>query len=183
MSETAGAEPRGDSGRRLFFALWPEPLLQQRLHKLARAALAHASGRLVAQDNLHLTLVFLGRVENDRRPCLAAAADAAGRGPFDLTFDQAGYWRKPRVFWFGCSRQPAQLTGLVEVLRREALSCGCPSDTRPYAAHLTAARKVARDPGPLPIEPVEWTVARFVLVESRTYPEGVHYQVLKSWDL
>ncbi|MEK7758301.1 MAG: 2'-5' RNA ligase family protein, partial [Pseudomonadota bacterium] len=49
--------------QRLFFALWPDPVLQQRLAQAAEALLPRAAGRRVRAENLHCTLVFLGAVE------------------------------------------------------------------------------------------------------------------------
>ncbi len=184
MQQATGAQPDKKPGQRLFFALWPESPLQQRLHRLAVAALPAASaGKLVQQDNLHLTLVFLGWADQSRRDCLLAAAQTIRSGSFDLRFDQVGYWRKPRVLWFGCSEQPAGLLDLVAALQGSAGACGFQSETRPYAAHLTVARKVARDPGPLSIIPLDWPVRSFSLVESHTYPEGARYLPLHSWNL
>lgn len=183
MDPATGAEPRKEAGQRLFFALWPDPSLQRRLHGLANTAVPSGAGKLVQQDNLHLTLVFLGWTNHDRRGCLETAADTIRTGSFSLTFDQVGYWRKPRVLWLGCSEQPAALLDLVAALQRSASACGFVPETRPYAVHLTVARKVTRDPGPLSIAPLEWPVRSFALVESHTYPEGARYLPLRTWSL
>lgn len=73
LSDGASDSARA-STRRVFFALWPdEPLrssFMHATHELARAA----GGRLVAPRNLHVTLLFLGPVAEDRLTELTALA-------------------------------------------------------------------------------------------------------------
>ncbi len=80
---------------------------------------------------LHLTLVFLGQVDANRRRCLEDAAGGVRIGRFSLELDVAGYWRGPRALWLGCSRSPP-LLDLVAVLQRTAKACGIAPDERPY---------------------------------------------------
>lgn len=169
--------------QRLFFALWPDASLQHRIHALACTALARGNGRLVTPENLHLTLAFLGPVDADRRRCLEAAATAVRTGTFNLEFDVAGYWAKPRVLWLGCTRPPQALLDLVAALQSGVRACGFDPDRRPYAVHLTVARNVGRNPGTAGIAPLSWPVEKFVLVESQTRPEGAQYHPLRAWAL
>jgi len=169
--------------QRLFFALWPESGLQQALHKLARELLGRERARLVAADNLHLTLAFLGSVDAATRACLERAADAIRSTPFTLCFDRAGWFPRPRVFWLGCPETPLPLATLVENLRNVQRNCGLEPEARPYVPHLTVARKVLRRPRTASLTPIEWPVGRFALVESRTDPEGVRYTPLRDWSL
>ena len=183
MAQPAGARPIHPAGRRLFFALWPEPALQRALYAQARAVLPYGAGRLVVPENLHLTLVFLGHVGENRRHCLEAAAAAVRIGKFSLEFDVAGYWPQPRVVWFGCSRPPQALLDLAAALQSGAGGCGFAADHRPYAAHLTVARKLAHNPGAMAIAPVHWPVEEFVLAESQTRSDRAYYRPLQTWML
>ncbi len=183
MAQPAGAGCVRTAGQRLFFGLWPEPALQRALYAQARAVLPHSAGRLVVPENLHLTLVFLGSVDAHRRRCLEAAAAAVRSARFSLEFDVAGYWPRPRVLWFGCSRAPQPLLDLVAALQSGADGCGFAPDRRPYAAHLTVARKLARNPGALAIAPVRWPVEEFVLAESQTRSDRAYYRPLQTWML
>ena len=186
MAQPAGATRLvHPAGQRLFFALWPEPAAQRALYAQVRAVLPHGAGRLVVPENLHLTLVFLGVVDEDRRHCLEAAAAAAAvrSRRFSLEFDVAGYWPRPRVLWFGCSRPPQALLDLVAALQSGVGGCGFAADRRPYAAHLTVARKLAHDPGAMAIAPVRWSVEEFVLAESQTRSDRAYYRPLQTWML
>lgn len=169
--------------QRLFFALCPEPALQERLAQAAAALLPRAAGRRVGAENLHCTLVFLGAVGAAQRLCLEDAASRIQAEPFNLTLDQLGYFRRPQVAWLGCTMTPAALLALVAGLCDAAASCGFPPERRPYAVHLTVARKLRRDPGRLPVLPITWSVRQFVLMESVSEPGGVHYRPLRSWEL
>jgi len=169
--------------QRLFFALWPDPALQQRLAQAAAALLPRDAGRRVREENLHCTLVFLGAVEAAQRLCLEDAASLVRAEPFTLVLDRIGYFRRPQVAWLGCTTIPAALQALVAGLSYGAASCGFPPEQRPYAVHLTVARKLRRDPGRLPLMPIAWPVNQFALMESVSEPDGVHYRPLRFWDL
>jgi len=169
--------------QRLFFALWPEPDLQQLLAKTAATLLPKAGGRPVPAANLHCTLVFLGNVDAAQRSCLEDAASRVEAKPFALQFDRFGYFRRPQAAWFGCAVTPPALRELVAGLNHAAGVCGFPSEQRPYAVHLTVMRKLRCDPGSLPLLPISWEVGRFALVESVSGDAGVHYQPLRFWQL
>jgi 2'-5' RNA ligase len=169
--------------QRLFFALWPEPELQQRLAQAAAVLLPAGAGRRVRPENLHCTLVFLGGVDAAQRLCVEAAASALRAQPFTLVLDRFGYFHRPQVAWLGCQALPPALAALVGELGRGCEPCGFPPERRPYAVHLTVARKVARDPGRPLLLPIAWKVERFALVESLNTDDGVHYQPLRFWDL
>ena len=169
--------------QRLFFALWPEPALQQRVALAAMALLPRADGRWVREENLHCTLVFLGAVEAAQRLCLEDAASLVRVEPFTLVLDRMGYFRRPQAAWLGCTTTPAALQALVAGLSYGATSCGFPPEQRPYEVHLTVARKLRRDPGRMPLLPIAWPVKQFALMESVSEADGVHYRPLRFWDL
>jgi 2'-5' RNA ligase len=169
--------------QRLFFALWPEPELQQRLAQAAAALLPRDAGRRVRAENLHCTLVFLGNAETAQRLCIEDAASLVRAEPFDLTLDRLGYFRRPQAAWLGCTTPPVALQALVAGLRYGAETCGFTPELRPYEVHLTVARKLRRDPGRLPLMPITWAVKQFALMESVSEADGVQYRPLRFWDL
>lgn len=168
---------------RLFFALWPTAERQQSWAQAARRWLPDGSGRLVAAGNLHLTLLFAGEVTAAQRLCLERTADAIHTPPFVLRFDHSGYWRRPRVVWFGCSQTPAALQDLALALQTGARRCHLAVDERPYTPHLTLARKVRKPPPPIRPAVAAWPVDHFVLVRSQLTPRGSLYEVVRSWGL
>jgi len=168
---------------RLFFALWPDDTLRQQLTQCCDMLAAPGDGRLVAAENLHLTLAFLGRTDARQRACVEAVADAIQCPPFELQLNRSGYWPRPRVLWIAPAEMPEALTSLATVLHTGAEDCGLKLDSRPYRAHITLMRKLARPPQNTRCPPLSWAVDRFVLVRSSTLPQGVKYEVVREWVL
>ncbi|HHH47595.1 MAG TPA: RNA 2',3'-cyclic phosphodiesterase [Gammaproteobacteria bacterium] len=168
---------------RLFFALWPDDALRRQLTQCRDALAARAGGRPVSAENLHLTLAFLGRTDGRQRACVEAMADALHCPPFALLLNRSGYWPRPRVLWIGPAVMPEALIRLAAALRSGAEGCGLKLDASPYRAHITLLRKLARPAQAAACPPLNWPVDRFVLVRSRTLPEGVEYEVVREWGL
>ncbi len=168
--------------QRLFFALWPDAVLRARLAALAAAA-PGLRGRALARENLHLTLVFLGSVDEVQKACAEQVAGEVRAEPFSLTLDHGGHWGGSRVLWVGPSCVPPRLHTLVETLGRGLESCGHRPDKRPFRAHVTLMRKAPPPPQELLVEPLRWAVREFCLVRSETVPEGARYRVLRTWPL
>ncbi len=178
------AEKTIEPAQRLFFALWPDEGVRQRLAEIAAAVGASNSGRLIPADNLHITLVFLGTLDNMRRQCAEQVAASIRGERFTLVLDQIGYWSRPRILWAGASRIPDALLGLAGELQAGLTSCGITPEDRPYQAHVTLMRKVNKHPALLVApDPIAWDVERFWLVESVSGNNGVLYRPLVSWPL
>jgi len=178
------AENRGAADtRRLFFALWPDTDKQRELAMLALAVQPAHSGQVVAMENLHATLLFLGNVSAAQQLCLENAASQLRTGPFLLTLDRIGYFRRPQVLWAGCRSSPTDLLSLVSGLRSGCAPCGMAVEDRPFEPHVTLVRHVRADPGRPPVIPVDWEVERFALVESSSHAQGVRYRPLRFWEL
>lgn len=173
-----GAAPR------LFFALWPPPAVRDALAARA-AALPLAGGRWVPAENLHLTLRFLGPTPAAARDALEAALVEAPSAfePFVLRLDRAGYFAAARVVWLGAGRTPAALAALARGLERLARRAGFAAERRPFVAHVTVARKARPLAGPPSVEPLDWPVDAFELVESRLTPAGPQYRTVQRWTL
>jgi len=179
MEGTKGAA----GSQRLFFGLWPDIISRQQIVQAGTALLANASGRAVDAANLHCTLMFLGAVTTDQRVCVEAVASTVNEDSFDLRLDRFGYFQRPRVAWVGSTEIPRPLSLLVRELSEGCLACGFSSDQRNFAAHVTIARRVERDPGRPMMLPITWSVDRFALIESVSSPAGVQYQPLRFWSL
>ena len=167
--------------QRLFFALWPSPAERQRLVDCQRR-LARFSGRQVVADNLHLTLAFPGSVDAATRNCLEQVATTIRVAPFHFTLDRFGYWKHPKVIWYGPSEAPAELTELAGGLEEAMRQCGLTPDPRPYRPHVTLLRKAHEMPE-VNAPQMIWRADSFVLVLSESLPGGVRYSVLRQWPL
>lgn len=168
--------------QRLFFALWPDEGVRARLEAVT-AALPVRQGRRVPSENLHITLVFLGHVEESARACAEAVADSVVATPFEFHLDQLGFWPGPRVLWLGASTIPTDLLRLQTQLHEGLRQCGVELDERPFKPHMTLMRKASTRGQLGTIEPIDWQVEHFVLVESVTHSDRAVYRVLKTWGL
>lgn len=164
--------------KRLFFALWPDEAIRQRCRHLIRAV--RSAGRPVSATNLHITLVFLGSVDEAAQTTMTQAAANIVVPPMTLTFNRLDYWKRPRVVCLSTEQIDPPVASLVEQLTCAAIQNEIKVDRRPYKAHVTLLRK-AKSPPEIEFEPIVWQARAFCLVESCSTPSGVEYRVIESW--
>jgi 2'-5' RNA ligase len=100
----------------------------------------------VKPDTIHITLAFLGDVE-DRdliRVCRAAEKGCVGHAPFSLEIAGLGCFgnpKKPRTLWAGVGEGLAELKALHAALDAALVETGLyRSEEGPFEPHLTLAR-------------------------------------------
>jgi 2'-5' RNA ligase len=168
---------------REFFALWPEPALRTRLASIAAGLHAGLGGRITRPDTLHLTLVFIGEVDEERQPTLLEVAAGAGAPAFEVFFDRLHCWHHNRIAHLAASQTPAALADLVRQLEHGLDAVGIARDKRPYVPHITLLRQAdcaKLKPAPMALA---WPARDFVLVKSNSRPGGVRYEELGRWPL
>ena len=163
---------------RLFLALWPEETLRARLAAYRDAWRWPAGARLVADEALHLTLHFIGAFARSRLPELATALAGVACTETILRPAVAEVWTGGiavlRV------EADAALTALHVRLGDVLATRGIALDARPFAPHVTLARKAAAAEPPAERLALRWNANGFVLVES--LPGGAaRYQVLSRF--
>lgn len=140
----------------------------------------------VRTDHVHLTLVFLGDIEEPAAHRLARAMDdvVASARRFELKIEGLGSFgrgRTPRVIWAGVTGDTDLLVRMQSRLAGAALEEEIEVDDRPYRPHLTLGRvKGPRNGEELARvmdahrtdEMGTVTVDRLVLMQSRLDPEG-----------
>ena len=168
---------------RLFFAVWPDDATRAALAGIARSALGRGDGRLVAAENLHLTLAFLGSVDEAFRACAERAAGGVSAPGFTLELVRAGCWPRARVLWSAPEETPDALSALAAALNGALRDCGFTPEARPFRAHVTIARKVRGNRRPIAHAPVRWRVDAFHLVASQTHPGGARYRRVHTFPL
>jgi len=166
---------------RLFFALWPDDSARAALAPLAKRVAGEGGGRPVPAPNLHLTLAFLGEVAPDRVEAAKSAASGIRGERFELVLDRVGAFRRAGVGWAGPAQAPRALLDLQSALDSALRAAGFKLEDRPFAPHLTLARKLGRPVAAASIEPVAWLVGRFALVESARDERA--YRDVATWKL
>jgi 2'-5' RNA ligase len=157
--------------------------------------------KLVAPERLHLTLLFLGEVQEARVPAVIDAMNSAVDLPaFDIAFGGAGVFPPrgaPRVLWLGVTEGAASLTRLQHEIAERIRELGIPFDDRPFHPHLTLGRwresrsgraargRRRRDRGPLSGSGVVVgvRVTRATLYQSRLSSSGPAYTALAHVNL
>jgi 2'-5' RNA ligase len=168
---------------RLFFALWPPLQAASALHEWAARSSRLCGGRVTRRETIHLTLAFLGEVEEEKLPSVIRAGRGAGGQAHSLPIEQARYWSHNRIIWAGPNEIPAALMELAGHLKRHLEKLGLPLESRAFQAHVTLIRKV-REPRELPPLPaIAWPVSEFVLVRSALSRDGSSYQTLERFAL
>jgi RNA 2',3'-cyclic 3'-phosphodiesterase len=166
---------------RLFFALWPDEAAGQALAEVAAALAERTGGRPVPAAKIHLTLAFLGEIAADRaREACQTAAIVRSSG-FNMVLDCVGSFRPAQVAWAGCTRVPFELASLHTRLTGELRSRGFTLEERPFAPHVTLARRISNAVPREPMPPLEWKGREMTLVRSETGTG--RYDVLEGWPL
>ncbi len=166
---------------RLFFALWPDDAVRAELARWSRELHALCGGRTTLPENLHVTLAFLGGVEDARVADVERAAGEVAPRAASLVLDQPGYWKHNRIAWAGASVVSAEIEGLVSGLRGALARSRIHFDAKPFVSHVTLLRD-AREPKAMPaLTPIEWRLDGFALVRSVSPQQGSRYEILRSW--
>lgn len=174
---------------RLFVAIRPPRPLREAL----AAAMGDVDGaRWQGDDQLHLTLRFVGEVERPLAEDVAAALGAV-RGPaFSLTLGAPGQFdRRGRLdaLWVGAG--PADtLRALHRKIDHALVRAGLPPERRAYLPHITVARfgRTVGDPAPFAtcaaaLNGMSAGITDFGLFESHLGPDGAFYERIARYPL
>jgi len=153
--------------------------------------------RWVRTNDIHLTLKFLGDVEEQRIPEIAGCIERCleGISPFSITVRDLGAFpgdHNPQVIWIAAADESDRLS-IVQGSLEDGLSrIGFKKENRPYFPHLTLGRLKS----PRGKETVRRGLAEFKntdcgsytagavsLIKSELKPSGAVYTLLQSFSL
>jgi 2'-5' RNA ligase len=107
---------------------------------------AGAEVKWVEPENLHVTLLFLGEVDEREVPavCSVVGESVAQHQPFAMSIETAGCFpnpRRPRVLWVGVGEGAQDVCALHDSLETPLLDLGCyRREDRKYTPHVTLGR-------------------------------------------
>lgn len=101
---------------------------------------------------MHLTLKFLGYVEEDLIPGIIERMNSASRGcgPFRMKLSGIGAFpnpRNPRIIWIGVREESGTLKRLAAGLEKLLNGIGIEPEDRTFSPHLTLGRVKERGDG------------------------------------
>ena len=110
-----------------------------------RSSIPDARASWIREDNLHLTLKFLGDIPVTKVEQLSSAASIAAIGiePFEIVVEDCGAFPpkgQPRVLWIGIDDPSGKLSALNRALEDECANAGFAHESRAFHPHLTIAR-------------------------------------------
>jgi 2'-5' RNA ligase len=179
----------GAQNVRAFFGL---PLPEAQREELGRYVAACSAlapeFRWTAAANLHLTVRFLGHMEQSLAERIMERVAGAGLRAFDLrlgALDAFQRGRLARVIWLGVAEGQAELGAVATAVEAESVRAGLEAEARKFNAHLTLARSRARDGAPLPALPpppelAAWRADQLVLYRSHLGRPGSVYEPLRT---
>ncbi|HEV2490577.1 MAG TPA: RNA 2',3'-cyclic phosphodiesterase [Candidatus Acidoferrales bacterium] len=129
---------------RLFVALDVPEGTRQALAALIRKLEGTCRGaRWVRAENLHITLKFIGEVEEARLSAIKTCLSQLNpRDTFEIQFHCFGFFpdeRRPRVFWVGMESGPS-MAELAAEIDSHLQPMGVPHEEKVFRPHLTLAR-------------------------------------------
>ncbi len=98
--------------------------------------------RPVREDQIHITLLFLGMMNDTQLKGMTKALSQLGTAGFGLLFNGIGSFseEKPRVIFANIIEGEAELSQIYSTLKAKASALGIKTDDRGFAAHATIAR-------------------------------------------
>lgn len=173
---------------RLFAALRPPPPVRRLLLDMMGGV---QGARWQDEDQLHITLRYIGEVTTPVAEDVALALSAVRAAPLTLRLDGVGSFsrdRRPSALWAGIAPTHA-ITALHRKIDNALVRIGLPSEGRAYLPHITLAR-LNRSSGPIDTflstkaglagDPFE--IAHFQLFESHL-GEAARYEAIARWPL
>lgn len=149
--------------------------------------------RWVPLEQIHLTLSFLGEVDDTALDLLSGALATINVPGFNLCFSGTGCFpdrRRPRVLWVALEPEPL-LNSLAVLVREAVLDCSIPQEERPFSPHITLARlkfPAPREVGAFLDQPQKQklpavSVREFALFQSLLTSQGAVHTPVKTFAL
>lgn len=177
---------------RAFFALpLPERHREELSRFLGRCAATAPEFRWVGAGNLHLTLRFIGSVEQEVAEGIADRLEGKLGVPFEVALGEVGTFRHgrlARVVWLGVRSGGEAMRELAHRVEAECRAAGLEPESRAFKPHLTLARARAREGAPMSVLPdlpglEAWRAEELILYSSLLQRAGAVHEPLRTLGL
>jgi 2'-5' RNA ligase len=154
--------------------------------------------RWVDVENIHLTIVFMGNINEQEIPHMSQAIEKVclRYPPFHVSLKSLGAFpntRRPRVIWLGLQGDTEKMSFFKKALQKHLKPFGIKEEKRSFKPHLTLGR--FKNPGPVDslldnfigtykdLSGPECPLNELILFKSDLKPGGAEYTKLKTWSL
>lgn len=175
---------------RLFIAI---PLAEQVRNQLAQLQQPINGVRWQKEEQIHLTLKFLGDTSGEQFQALLPQLEGVEATAFTIHLQGFGYFPKgkhPRVLWAGV--EPSEpLLELQKEIEEACSKVGFEPEQRPFKPHITLGRVKGGSKSDVmsfinqhkQFKNSDVPVDNFVLYESKLHPEGAKHHRRKVFQL
>ena len=175
------------SCRRLFFALRPPAPIREALLSLMEQM---SGARWQDEGQLHLTLRYIGEIDERTAEDIADAARDLAFTPFDISVEGCFFFARKGIptQLYAAIAPDDRLAALHRKLDRICVRCGVEPERRKFVPHITLAR-LNRSAGPLDtflarhgaVKFGPWRVDDYILYESHLREQGSLYEPLCTY--
>lgn len=174
---------------RLFVAIRPPAPIRSQLLALMGGV---RGARWQSDDQIHLTLRFIGEVDRHVAEDIHAALEAVRHPRFEIALSRLGAFDRrgaPTALWAGVTPHD-DLKALHKKIDQAISRAGLEPERRAYSPHITLAR-MSRGSGPVQpliesaggVSSAPFAVDDFRLYESSLGPDGAAYDLLARYPL
>ena len=159
-----------------------------------------ADVKWVEPQNIHLTLKFLGEIDEQKLDKIAEITKnvASNRKTLYMRISSIGAFPKistPRIIWVGINEGYSEIKEIAKELEERLVKLGIPKENRPFSSHITLGRtrsalnrekliqELISAENILNTENLEFPVTKITLFRSTLNSSGPIYEVLKAADL
>ena len=182
---------------RTFIALeLPEEVKKEILEIQRRLVIKDAKIRWVSKENTHLTLKFLGGVEERLIPDIYETINTASKSfnSFQLNLSNVVLFpnkRRPKIIWAGIGGRTSELELLAEKCDSALHRIGFKRENRKFKPHLTIGRikclgdaqDLSQRLNDLEVNPIEFEAAKINIIKSDLTSGSAVYTLLNSINL
>lgn len=166
---------------RIFIAIDLPGEVKEKLGSIIREMrTASEQGRFVKEELLHLTLEFMGSLDEEGLRRLTRVLDFLAFDPFSLTLGQLGSFRgyKGRTWWIGVETSK-ELHKLQADLKNLLATAGFSLEDRPFHPHITLGRDIMMKEGMNPkqqdLAGLKFRVLTIHVMESESFRGVLSY--------
>lgn len=159
----------------------------------------NADVKWVAPQNIHLTLKFLGGIDDKQLEKIIHIIDDVSKekDKFQITVSSLGAFPEidsPRVIWIGIDSGDKQVKEITKELEEKIEKIGIPKEDRPFSSHITIGRtrsslnrqelvRYLKNKADLGGKKLDFYVTKITLFKSTLTPKGPIYETLKETSL